>query len=180
MTRIVVACEIDAVCQKVAGLLEKSGITVRFKCHTGAEIIRAIKLMGGGVVVLGGRLRDMTADDLAFELHSTAYVLLLAHAEQLAECGSAEILKLALPAPPSEIRGSINILIQMDNYRSRLTVPQRSEEEQQIIAEAKALLMRRDLMTEDEAHRYLQRKSMDMSRRMVETARAVLEKEVKR
>ena len=50
----------------------------------------------------------------------------------------------------------------------------RNEEEAATIAKAKALLMERNSMTEEEAHRYLQKHSMDNSTNMVETAQMVL------
>ena len=51
---------------------------------------------------------------------------------------------------------------------------QRSKDEQEMIAEAKALLMERNNMTEEEAHRYLQKNSMDSGTNIVETAEMVL------
>ena len=41
--------------------------------------------------------------------------------------------------------------------------------------EAKAVLMARDGMTEEQAHRFLQKRSMDNGARLVDTARQVLE-----
>jgi response regulator NasT len=51
---------------------------------------------------------------------------------------------------------------------------QRNPEETAIILEAKKLLMSRNHMTEEEAHRYIQKTSMDNSTDMVETAQMVL------
>jgi response regulator NasT len=50
----------------------------------------------------------------------------------------------------------------------------RNEEEAATIAHAKGLLMDRNNMTEEEAHRYLQKHSMDNGTNMVETAQMVL------
>ena len=50
---------------------------------------------------------------------------------------------------------------------------QRRESERKVIEEAKALLMERNHMTEDEAHRYLQKTSMDSGNTLVETAQMV-------
>ena len=47
-------------------------------------------------------------------------------------------------------------------------------EEEAIIKEAKALLMERNRMTEEEAHRYIQKCSMDSGTNMVEMAKMVL------
>jgi len=50
----------------------------------------------------------------------------------------------------------------------------RKPEEIALINEAKALLMSRNNMTEEEAHRYIQKCSMDSSTNLVETAQMVL------
>ena len=50
----------------------------------------------------------------------------------------------------------------------------RSAEEASVIESAKRLLMERNNMTEDEAHRYLLKHSMDNSISLVETAQMLI------
>ena len=52
--------------------------------------------------------------------------------------------------------------------------PQRDPKQQKLIKDAKELLMARNNMTEEEAHRYLQKCSMDSGNNIVETAEMVL------
>ena len=58
--------------------------------------------------------------------------------------------------------------------RQRLSPRERKPEEMALIKEAKCLLMERNHMSEEEAHRYIQKCSMDSSTSMVETAKMVL------
>ncbi len=51
---------------------------------------------------------------------------------------------------------------------------ERSGEEQELIKQAKELLMERNHMTEAEAHRYIQKCSMDSGTNMVETAQMIM------
>jgi response regulator NasT len=51
----------------------------------------------------------------------------------------------------------------------------RTEEDRQLILEAKQVLMNRRGMVESEAHKYLQKKSMDNGTSMVETSQMVLQ-----
>ena len=53
---------------------------------------------------------------------------------------------------------------------------QRSAEEERLICRAKAVLMEVNLMSEAEAHRFLQKYSMDTGLRLAETARLILER----
>ncbi|MGM9521613.1 MAG: ANTAR domain-containing response regulator [Oscillospiraceae bacterium] len=174
MIRTVVAFEREESRKRVAEMLEKAGITVRFRCKTGADVIRAVKLMGRGVVICGYKLPDMSADELAFELSDHASFLILAKPTQLDMCENQEVFKLPIPVTPGELAGSVNILVQMDRISSKTTIPQPSREDNSVIMEAKAFLMERNRMTEEQAHRFIQRKSMESSTRMTETARLIL------
>ena len=58
--------------------------------------------------------------------------------------------------------------------RLRLKPKVRSEEEKKILWEAKHLLMERNHMSEEEAHRYIQKCSMDSGTNLIETAQMVL------
>lgn len=51
----------------------------------------------------------------------------------------------------------------------------RSESDRKVITAAKELLMERNQMTEQEAHRYIQKLSMDSGNNIVETAIMIIE-----
>ena len=77
MVRTVVAFESEKDQEAIAGVLEKSGITVRFRCRTGLETIRAVKQMGGGIVVAGYKFPDMTTENLAWQLKDDGVTVLM-------------------------------------------------------------------------------------------------------
>ena len=58
--------------------------------------------------------------------------------------------------------------------KMRAQQKQRSEAERNIILEAKSVLMSRNNLTEEEAHRYIQKRSMNNGTDMVETAQMIL------
>ena len=87
MIRIAVAFPGKTGRQTLCRALEMRGLAPRFRCHTGAEAIRAVKTMGGGVVVCGARLSDMTAGEVAEALAGEGVVIAVGHAAQLAACG---------------------------------------------------------------------------------------------
>ena len=175
MIRTVVAFEKDDSRNKIADMLERAGVTVRFRCRSGAEVLRAVKTMGSGVVICGHKLADMPAEHLAHDLRGQAKFLVLAKQAQLELLSDPDIFKLQIPISAAELRGSVNILIQLDEISSRDQIPQRSEEEQHVIAKAKELLMESRGFTEAQAHRYLQKRSMETGAKLAETARQILE-----
>ena len=54
-------------------------------------------------------------------------------------------------------------------------VKKRTESDKKVITAAKELLMERNNMTENEAHRYIQKISMDSATNMAETAQMIIE-----
>ena len=49
--RLVLAFSSDKTREMVGGALESGGMTVRARLKTGAETLRQVKFMGGGIVV---------------------------------------------------------------------------------------------------------------------------------
>ena len=66
------------------------------------------------------------------------------------------------------------MLIDLNVSKSASIKSQRSDEEKEIILKAKALLMEKRSMTEPEAHRYMQKRSMDSGFKLISTARLIL------
>lgn len=61
-----------------------------------------------------------------------------------------------------------------DNSQHKSTLYFNHEKDKKVIEEAKAMLMARNHMTEEEAHRYIQKCSMEGGNNMVETAKMLL------
>ena len=160
---------------RVTDILEKNGFAVRFHCRTGAETARAIGKMGGGVVVCSYKLADTTAEQLADELAGQALFLVLAKGVQLDLLENDELFSLPLPVKSGELLGSVNMLVQMDQKRAAHMIPRRSDDDKAVIEQAKRLLMTSSGMTEERAHRYIQRRSMDAGAKMADTARLILQ-----
>ena len=119
MIRTVVAFEKDESRDKIADMLERSGVTVRFRCRSGAEVLRAVKTMGSGVVICGHKLADMPAAQLAHELRGQAKFLVLAKQSQLELMDDPDVFKLPIPISAAELRGSVNILLQLNEFSNR-------------------------------------------------------------
>ena len=73
---------------------------------------------------------------------------------------------------------TVNMLLDTLERRKRkrkLKPRARSDEDKMAISRAKEILMENHGMTEEEAHRYLQKRSMDSGTNLAEMARMVLE-----
>ncbi len=89
---------------------------------------------------------------------------------------SEEIFKLMLPVKSSELIGSVRILSQLDERRmdEALRPKKKTVNDRAIVNEAKEYLTEERGMTEAEAHRFLQKRSMDLRVPVTEVARTIL------
>lgn len=173
MERAIVAFTGGRLLEKSLRLLSGEGWETTV-CASGAEVIRRARQQGSAVVVCGFYLPDMTADTLAAELRGTAALLVVARASCLDLCGGENLFKLPLPASRTEFLASLRLLLDFESAHLRHPVSRRREEEQVLIRRAKELLMDVNRMTEEEAHRFLQKRSMERGVRMAEMAQDII------
>ena len=175
MDRIVVAFTNEEAQRRVLRLLESEGYRPAACCATGAEAIRAVHKMGGAVVICGFRLRGMTANDLAADLRGNAVVIVISTAANLDLCEGENLHKLATPVPRAAFFSTLEMLWKFEQRSLHRPPPKRDAEDEALIRRAKELLMDVNRMTEGEAHRFLQKRSMDAGLKMTETAQLVLD-----
>lgn len=174
MEKVIVAFESEKSCRRVREVLE-SGLAVScLVCRTAAEVKRTVNQQDVAAVVCGYKFPDQSAGELFQDLRPGCAMLMVAGQGLLELCGSRDILKLAAPVRPGELTAAVEMLLRL-RRTERDVRPTRSREETELIARAKAALMERRGLTEAEAHRWLQKRSMDTGARLADAARAVLE-----
>ena len=176
MEQIVVAFPTEEPRRRVLRLLESGGFPCAARCTSGGEVIRTVRNLGHAAVICGFQFRDMAASELAARLGNRAELLVLASAARLDFCEGENLIKLPLPASRAEFFASLETLCRREPWRSQSPPPQRSEEDRQLIRRAKEVLMEVNRMSEAEAHRFLQKYSMDAGLKLTETARMFLER----
>lgn len=175
MEKVIVAFESEQSCRRVREVLENGLAVSCLVCRTAAEVKRAVNQQDVAAVVCGYKFPDQSAEALFQDLGPGCAMLMVAGQGLLELCGSRDILKLAAPVRPGELTAAVEMLLQFRRRTERDVRPTRSREETELIARAKAALMERRGLTEAEAHRWLQKRSMDTGARLADAARAVLE-----
>lgn len=174
MDRIIVAFERRSNCEKLQKLAESSAGFSCLVCRNGSQVRHLASKLRPCIVVCGFKLIDESCEAIFYDLPASCSMLMLAPPAVLELCGSEEIFKLSTPLRRSEILSSLRMLAGLS--RGREPEPGLSTEaEQDLVAAAKALLMERFLMTEAQAHRLLQKRSMNSGVRLVQTAGAVVD-----
>ncbi len=163
--------------KSVRSILQKGGYTVDAVCCTGAQALQAAGHLDSGIIICAYRLPDMVYSELHEYLAPRYDMLLIGSGSQIAERVTADIVGLSTPLKVFELLQSVEIRSgQQARKKNTIKRPPgtRTAEEKHAIAEAKVLLMERNHLSEEEAHRYLQKRSMDNSTGMLETAQMII------
>ena len=174
MEKIIVAFESEKSCERICDILEGGSVAVCCKAKSGGEVKRLVAKQHIGTIVCGYKLRDGSAEDLFYDLPPASTMVVIARQDML-DMLSDDIFKLAAPVSKSDLCASVNMVLQVGHRLEKALRPKRNEEENEAVSKAKRHLMERDGLSEEEAHRYIQKKSMDSGARMVQTAIQVLE-----
>jgi two-component system, response regulator PdtaR len=178
MSSIIVANSNPDYAKKIAAVLRSSGLYIGGVCSTGAQVIDfANKHYHGGVVVSSMKLRDMPAFQLPRVVGSGYDLLYLVGSEFAGMSESLESVSLMLPINRMSLISTVNMLLNITDY-TPLSIKKKltggNFDEKELIAKAKDLLIERNNLTEAQAHRFIQKKSMDNGKKMVETSMIIL------
>ncbi len=172
MDHMLIAFEGEKTRQRMTEILESAGIHVFATCISGAEVLRCCRRMGSGVILCGFKLGNMTGEELYQCLPEEVAMVMLATATQLELVECEEICRLVAPARRTELVDTIRMLL---DQVETISLPKRADEDQLLVLRAKELLMDRNQMTEEQAHRFIQKRSMDTGKKMAQTAMQILD-----
>ena len=178
MINIIVVFPKKEVASKIKNILVKNGYEVAAACVTGAQAIQVVERLEAGIVVSGIRFVDMLYHELKECLPEHFEMLVVANNSQWQQYGEDDVIYLPLPMRSFDLVDTVEDMCRdlSDRLKRLKSKPkQRSTDEQGVINRAKELLMERNGFSEEEAHRFLQKHSMDSGNNMVDTAYMVLE-----
>lgn len=176
MRKVIVAFENELNSAKVQEAVEGAGVAGCVVCRSAAQVRRAVNKHRLDTVICGFKLREESCEQLFQDLPGYCSMLMIGPQSQLELCQTQGIFKLYAPVSRGDLLASVRMLLQ---FRQRRGADQggsapRSQEQQALVEQAKAVLMDRHDMTEEQAHRFLQKQSMDHGAKLTDTARLVL------
>lgn len=175
MTNVVVVFPKMEDAKNVKNLLVRNGYNVAAICTTGAQALHCADGLVNGVLLSAYKLPDMMYSEVKEYLPAGFEMVLLASRNHLAEC--RDVVTLPLPFTVRDLLSTMDMVMQTVVRRKRKMrqqPTQRDDGDRKVINDAKAMLMERNNLTEEEAHRYIQKCSMDSGNNMVETAQMLL------
>lgn len=162
----------------IKNLLMRNGYNVAAVCTSGAQAMSFMDNMDYGLIVCGYKFNDMMYDELYEELPDTFQMLLLASRMKLENGVIEGVVSVEMPIKAYNLVSTLDMMtqaLQRMKKKGREKPKERNVAQKAIIDEAKKILMEKKGMTEEEAHRYIQKNSMDSGTNMVETAQMILQ-----
>lgn len=177
MINIIVAFPKKENAESIKKILSRSGFSVDAVATTGSKALQFANSLDGGILICNYRFVDMMYTELYGYLPKNFQMLLVASQNICNEREINDLMCLAMPLKVHELVHTLEMMshsIIRQRKKSREHPKARSEADQKLLNQAKRLLMVRNHMTEEEAHRYIQKRSMDNGTGLVETAQMVM------
>ena len=147
----------------IRNLLVRNGVNVTGVATTGAQAMHYADTVDEGIVVCGYKLKDMMYTDLREYLPENFDMLLVASQDKWSDGLVRGVMGLSMPIKVYDLMNTIEMMLTDIDRRRRKRKKQlknRDPKQQETVRKAKELLMARNNMTEEEAHRYLQKSSI--------------------
>lgn len=163
--------------KKIKEILQRHGFREIIVVSTAAAALQEIGRLSHGIVISGTKFPDMDYTDFLECLPRYFDLLLLDTTQNVSHRRQPGLVAVTMPIKAYEFVDTVNMMIQnLDRQvvKRKDRKPKRTEKEENYIRNAKAVLIERNHMTEEEAFRYIQKSSMDTGRNMVETAQMIL------
>ncbi len=177
MSNVVVVFPKKETAANIRNVLVRGGIDVSGTCTTGAQALHFADNFDDGIIICGYKLQDMLYLELRECIPESFEILLIASPDKWSQGLVKGVVGLPMPIKVYDLLNTVEMMLQTMQRRRRKkkeAAKNRNQEQKVLIDQAKALLMVRNKMTEEEAHRYLQKSSMDSGTNMLETAQMVL------
>lgn len=130
-----------------------------------------------GIIICGYRFSDMMYSEIYEYMPKEFQMLLIASAAGIMEKNVDNLMSLSMPLKVHELLQTVEMMdytITRRRKKLRQRPKVRSKEDQEMLNSAKTVLMERNGFSEEEAHRYIQKRSMDNGTGLVETAQMIL------
>ncbi len=173
---VMVAFSSGKVSEKVVKMLKYGGIYTSAVFKSFGELQKQIDFYNGGTIICGYKLSDSSIVQIIDDIPDNFNIILIGDKSQIEMCDDDRVFKLSVPLNKDELVCSVMMLINVDISTYFKPAAERSKDEKKIILKAKEILITCYGMTESQAYRYMQKKSMDTGVKMISIAKIILGK----
>ncbi len=172
---VLIAFANEKISDTVIKMLGYGNIKASFVCASGSDLKKQFPYFNGGIIICGYNLKDGSVIQLIDDIPDKFSIVLIGSRTQMELCTSGRVFKLAVPLHKEDLICSVSMLMNMEADERTVGVRLRSDEEKKVIQLAKECLIDKYGMSEEQAHRYMQKKSMDTGSKLADIAGIILD-----
>lgn len=166
---IIIAFSSDKICNNISSILTKNGIVYDYICKTGANLRKCCSYYDNGIILCGTTFIDEPMCNIIEDFYKDFSFLMFGSIDKINIYSDEKVYKISTPIKHEDI---INY-IDMACYKNTQNI---KEKNNKIIEEAKRLLILYNNFTEENAHKYIQKKSMDNGKKNIDIAKLIIAK----
>lgn len=156
----------------IAKILIANGNNVVLIAKSFNELIQSLSYYPAGIIITGCTFDGIRTERAIDDITEDFSIVVIGKKAQIDNFSDGRAFKLSMPLQKNDLICSVEMLMATDNkYKTLL---HKEENEERIILKAKQHLIDMYSMSEEEAHRYIQKKSMDTGKKMSEIAEIIL------
>lgn len=157
----------------IAKMLISDGYKITSVAKNFSEVNNFFHYYRGGIIIMGCTFDGVHINNMIDDIPEGFTVILIGNKNQLDNCYDDRVFKLAVPLHKIDLTCAVEMFTTIESsYRPASS---KNSEDEKLISRAKHTLIDTYSMTEEQAHRYIQKKSMDTGRKLVDIAKIILE-----
>lgn len=168
---IIIGFHSKKICLNISNVLNSYGIKADFICQSGAKLREMATYFGEGVIILGEKFSDEFSINIINDFWQNFNIIFIGNLAQINICEDKKAYKLVTPLKQEELISAIEMQLFKDTPRK---IKQNKDKE--ILNKAKKILFEKYNFTEEKAHKFIQKMSMEKRQKMLETANYIIEK----
>lgn len=169
---IIVSFSSDKICSNIISILNKNGINYNCICKTGASLRKSCSYYENGIILCQTSFIDEPTYNIVQDFYKDFIFLIIGNIDNLSLYDNNTVYKLITPIKQEDIVNALDLAY----YKNSENI---KEKNNKIINKAKKLLMLNNNFTEEVAHKYIQKKSMDTGKKNIDIAKFIINKYVK-
>lgn len=176
MREIIIASANERAAEKIKSILQYNSLFVSNIYASGSEILSYASIRPNAIIICGKLSDGMSALTLADMLPNGFDLIWLMPSGEFSPGFVSNLITLNMPINRVEFVNTVRVLAATASEKyERKNV--RSKGDEDLLSKAKQRLMERHLISEREAHKLIQRKSMDVGIKLLDVARLIMEEE---
>ncbi len=165
--------------EKIKSILIEGGYDVLDVCKSGNEVIMKAIQYSPELVILSYKLPDTTVMEIYDSLVGVCDFLVLVSEPYLSIVSETmDVYYLSNPFSRSVLLNSVNMIFQsrrkMAKLQKKVQNLENKMEERKVVEKAKKILIKNKGLTENEAFRFIQKRSMNTGEKMIKVAKNII------